>query len=81
VTADGTRPYLVHVVGPKPWLANVAPTAYERLLPRLLTGEDVAIRLDRRDLPLRLRWPGLVGRDATPRRIARALRLRRLLRA
>jgi hypothetical protein len=81
VTPDGTRPYLVHVVGPKPWLANVAPTAYERLLPRLLTGEDVAIRLERRDLPFRLRWPGLVGREATPRRIARVLRLRRLLRA
>jgi hypothetical protein len=79
VGPDGSRPYLVHVVGPKPWLANVAPTAYERLLPRLLTGDDVAIRLDRRDLSLRLRWPGLVGRDATPRRVARALRLRRLL--
>jgi hypothetical protein len=81
VNPDGSRPYLVHVVGPKPWLANVAPTAYEQLLPRLLTGDDVALRLDRSDLPLRLRWPGLVGRDATPRRVARALRLRRLLRA
>jgi hypothetical protein len=81
VNPDGSRPYLVHVVGPKPWLANVAPTAYERLLPRLLMGDDVAIRLDRSDLPFRLRWPGLVGRDATPRRVARALRLRRLLRA
>jgi len=81
VNPDGSSPYLVHVVGPKPWLANVAPTAYERLLPRLLTAEDVAVRLDRRDLPFRLRWPGLVGRDATPRRVARLLRLRRLHRA
>jgi hypothetical protein len=76
---DGSRPYLVHVVGPKPWLANVAPTAYEQLLLRLLTGEDVAIRLDARDLPFRLRWRQLVGRDAVPRRVARLLRLRRLI--
>ena len=78
VNPDGSRPYLVHVVGPKPWLANVAPTAYERLLLRLLTAEDVAVRLDRSDLPFRLRWPRLVGRDAVPRRVARLLRLRRL---
>ena len=79
VNPDGSRPYLVHVVGPKPWLANVAPTAYERLLPRLLMGEDVAIRLDRSALPFRLRWWRLVGRDATPRRLARRLGLRRLV--
>jgi len=78
VNPDGSRPYLVHVVGPKPWLANVAPTAYERLLPRLLTGEDVAVRLDRSELPIRLRWSRLVARDAAPRRLARRLRLRRL---
>jgi hypothetical protein len=81
VNPDGSRPYLVHVVGPKPWLANVAPTAYERLLPRLLTGDDVAIRLDRGELPFRLRWSRFVGRDAAPRRLARRLRLRRLVAA
>jgi hypothetical protein len=81
VTPDGSQPYLVHVVGPKPWLANVAPTAYETMLPRLLTGEDVAIRLRRSDLPFRVRWPGLVGREAVPRRVARALRLRRVVTA
>lgn len=81
VNPDGTRPYLVHVVGSKPWLANVAPTAYERLLARLVLSADVAIPLRRRDLPLRLRWAGLVGREAVPRRVARALRLRRLVRA
>ena len=81
INPDGTRPYLVHVVGSKPWLANVAPTAYERLLGRLLLSPDVAIPLQRRELPLRLRWGGLVGREAVPRRIARALRLRRLMRA
>lgn len=81
VTPDGPEPYLVHVVGPKPWLANVAPTAYETLLPRLLTGDDVAIRLGRSDLPFRVRWPGLVGREAVPRRVARALGLRRVVTA
>jgi hypothetical protein len=81
VNPDGSRPYLVHVVGPKPWLANVAPTAYERLLRRLVLSSDVAIPLRRRDLPLRLRWVRFVGRDAVPRRVARSLRLRRLVRA
>lgn len=81
VNHDGSSPHLVHVVGPKPWLANVAPTAYERLLPRLLLSPDVAITLRRRELPPRLRWPGLLGREAVSRRIARALRVRRLVRA
>lgn len=81
LTPDGSRPHLVHVVGPKPWLADVAPTAYERLLPRLLLCPDLAITLRRHELPPRLRWAGLVGREAMPRRIARALRVCRLVRA
>ena len=81
ITPDGSRPQLVHVVGPKPWLANVAPTAYELLLRRLVLSGDVAIPLTHRELPSRLRWACLVGRDAVPRRLARALHLRRLVRA
>jgi len=81
VNPDGSRPHLVHIVGPKPWLANVSRTAYEELLPRLLLSGDVAIPLGRRELPPRLRWAGFFGREAVPRRVARALRLRRLLRA
>jgi len=79
VGPGGSDPYLVHVVGAKPWLANVAPTAYETLLPRLLTGDDVTIRLRPSELPLRVRWPRLVGRDAAARRVARRLRLRKAL--
>ena len=78
---EGSEPYLVHVVGPKPWLANISPTAYEELLPRLVLREDVAIPLRRSELPARLRWARLVGREAVPRRVARTLRLRRLVRA
>jgi hypothetical protein len=78
VNPDGSRPFLVHVVGRKPWLGNVAPTAYERLLMRLLTADDVAIRLSRHELPFQLRWSRVVGRDAVPRRLARRLRLRRV---
>lgn len=81
VNPDGSRPHLVHVVGSKPWLANVARTAYEELLPRLLLSDDVAIPLRRRELPARLRWARLVGRESVPRSVARAMRLRRLLEA
>lgn len=77
---EGSEPYLVHVVGPKPWLANISPTAYEELLPRLVLRDDVAIPLRRSELPPRLRWPRLVGREAVPRRVGRTLRLRRLVR-
>jgi hypothetical protein len=79
VDRDGSRPFLVHVVGPKPWLANVSATAYGELLPRLLVADDLAVRLRRSDLPPRIRWARLVGRDALPRRAARRLGLRRLV--
>lgn len=80
VNPDGSKPHVVHVVGPKPWLANVAPTAYEQLLPRLVLRSDVTIQIGRRELPARLRWARFVGREAVPRRVARALRVRRLVR-
>lgn len=61
--ADGEVPYLLHYIGPKPWLTVSAQSVFTRLLTRLLVGDDVAIRLDRRDLPHRLR-PGAIGRSA-----------------
>jgi hypothetical protein len=79
VDPSGSRPHLVHVVGPKPWFANVSRTAYEELLPRLLLSDDVAIPLTRRELPARLRWARFVGRESVPRSVARSLRLRRLV--
>jgi hypothetical protein len=51
---DGSRPLLLHHVLRKPWLAAVRPSAYSQLLTRLLTGEDVALRVPRRMIPLHL---------------------------
>jgi hypothetical protein len=51
---DGVEPYLVHHILYKPWLDAIYYTAYARLLTRLLFSPDVALRLDRRDVPLRL---------------------------
>jgi hypothetical protein len=59
--SDGTRPFALHHIQSKPWLSDVPATVYSRLLPRLLLGEDVAIRLDPKTLPLRLRSGGLSG--------------------
>jgi hypothetical protein len=53
--ADGTEPYVLHHVLGKPWLARTARNIYSLLLPRLLLGDDVELRLERRDVPLRLR--------------------------
>ena len=53
---DGTEPYVVHQILPeKPWLDPVYDGVYVRLLKRMLTGDDVAIRIDPAELPLRLR--------------------------
>ena len=52
---DGTQPYLVHQYLRKPWLEPTYDGVYSRLLRRLLTGSDVAIRLPPREIPPRLR--------------------------
>jgi len=52
---DGTEPYMLHHYYRKPWLVPMRSNVYSRLLTRLLLGSDVALRLDRRALPLRLR--------------------------
>ena len=53
--ADGTEPYLIHQFVRKPWVEPMYHGIYSRLLRRLWLGEDVAIRLDERELPRRLR--------------------------
>jgi hypothetical protein len=53
---DGTEPYVVHHYMPaKPWLERTYDGPYSRLLRRLLARDDVAIRLPKGQLPLRLR--------------------------
>ncbi|WLW50647.1 hypothetical protein [Streptomyces sp. YU58] len=52
---DGTEPFLLHHVLAKPWLKATRDTVYSTLMTRLLLAPDVALRLDPRTLPLRLR--------------------------
>jgi hypothetical protein len=53
--ADGAEPYVVHHFVVKPWLEPTHEGVYSRLLRRLLTGPEVAIRVPEREIPLRLR--------------------------
>jgi hypothetical protein len=54
--ADGTEPYVVHhSLSPKPWQRPAPEGVYSRLLRRLLTGPDVAIRPSARSIPPTLR--------------------------
>ena len=78
---DGTEPYFLHHAFRKPWLVPIRANVYSRLLTRLLLGDDVALRLDPRELPARLREGagGAVSRIAvdallTPRGALRRLR-------
>jgi hypothetical protein len=53
---DGVEPFVVHHFLPlKPWLEPAIPGVYTELLERLLRGDDVAIRVPDRRLPLHLR--------------------------
>jgi hypothetical protein len=58
---DGTEPYLLHHWARKPWLAPVRSNVYSRLLTRLLLAPDLPIRLDARELPLRMRTGPAAG--------------------
>ena len=62
---DGTEPYLLHQYLRKPWLEPTYDGVYSQLLRRLLTAEDVAIRLPTSAIPTRLR----LGRAASAERI------------
>jgi hypothetical protein len=57
---DGVQPFALHHVTRKPWLAATRWNLYSRLLVRLVLAEDVAMRLHRDELPLRLR-PGAIA--------------------
>jgi hypothetical protein len=61
--ADGARPFMLHHILAKPWLAATRTTIYSRLLTRLLLGADVAVRLEPEELPLRLREGRLAAAD------------------
>jgi hypothetical protein len=52
---DGSQPYVLHHFYRKPWLEPMYHGIYSRLLARLLLWEDVAIRVDESDVPLRMR--------------------------
>jgi hypothetical protein len=67
---DGTQPFALHHFGTKPWLEPARDGPYSRLLRRLLTGPDVPIPIDERELPSRLRsgfrpWLGRKRVDAS----------------
>lgn len=83
---EGHEPFLLHYWNhPKPWMPNarksLAMDAYVELLARLLTADDVPIRLPPEELPLWLRDDarGRLVRRA-PRQLRRSIRgaLRRL---
>jgi hypothetical protein len=52
---DGARPFVVHQYVRKPWLEPTYDGVYSRLLRRLLTGKDVAVRVPEEMIPARLR--------------------------
>jgi hypothetical protein len=52
---DGTEPYVLHHFIVKPWLEPIFHGIYSRLLARLLLGEDVAVKVPREEVPLRMR--------------------------
>jgi hypothetical protein len=57
---DGSEPYALHHFYRKPWLVRTRSSPYSRLLGRVLLGPDAALRVDAKEVPLRLR-PGLRG--------------------
>jgi hypothetical protein len=52
---DGVEPYVVHHHTAKPWLEPTYDGVYSRLLRRLLGAADAAVRVPRRQIPLRMR--------------------------
>jgi hypothetical protein len=50
---DGRSPYLLHHWGGEPWLFRTRPSVYTDLLPRLLTADDLAVRIPSDQIP---RW-------------------------
>jgi hypothetical protein len=63
VYPDGMSPYLLHHVGPKPWVSATPDSVYAQLLRRLLTGGDVPIRVSKHLVPPRFRTGPLAWAD------------------
>jgi hypothetical protein len=76
VGPGGEEPFAVHHFGVKPWLAPTPDGVYSRLLRRLLAGADVAIRVQRRELPLRMRSNALGSLERRRIDLGHRLRLR-----
>jgi hypothetical protein len=55
VYGNGIAPYLLHHFWKKPWLSPLEPSIYSELFTRLVTDKDAPIRLEKREIPLRLR--------------------------
>jgi len=52
---DGAEPYVLHHFHRKPWIDRIYHGLYSRLLTRLLTGDDVVLRVPDDLIPARLR--------------------------
>ena len=80
-TPTGRGRYVVHHWPGKPWLERTHDGVYSRLLRRLLSGDDVAVRvpdpLDPPPLPARARRLGRAQADRCPRAEARIERCSR----
>ncbi|HEX6116092.1 MAG TPA: hypothetical protein VFY99_03260 [Solirubrobacterales bacterium] len=75
--ADGTEPYLLHhSLSPKPWQHPAYEGVYARLLRRLLTGDDVAIRLPEEEIPRWLRAGALPAAERLAVKARQQLRWR-----
>ena len=64
---DGSEPYALHHLGPKPWLAPMRDGPYSRLLARLLLGPGIEVKVPEADYRCACggargrRQPGLAG--------------------
>ena len=69
---DGSQPYALHHVDRKPWLSATRRNLYTELMPRLLLGDGLTVRLDAKEVPRRFR-PGLLAALARMRAETAAL--------
>jgi hypothetical protein len=85
ISAEGAiEPFGLHHIQQKPWLQVVPRTPYSQLLPRLWLADDLALRLEASQVPLRFRPGGRgvlaarwAGGRVRARRARRALGIRR----
>jgi hypothetical protein len=59
----GLQPFLLHNILNKPWLVPTRRTVYSDLLARLLSGDDLAVRIPSRLVPIRFRYSRLSRAD------------------